>query len=350
MALIKTAGYSIRGIVACVPKTRFEIKDYPFENESEKKDFITRVGVQSKRIAPAGVTSSDLCINAAKTLIHELNWDPKQIELLVFVTQTPDYLIPFGAATIQYKLGIGNDCIAVNLHEGCSGWVSALSYIYGLMHTYKLKKALLLAGETSYIVSESDKTVFPLIGDAGTATAICAEDNGETSFFNLENFGEDSDAISIRDGGGRHPVTPQSIEPENFGKGISRTRIHSSMNAQKILGLALLQVPKNLTQLLEYAHVKKEEINYLILHQANRILCEGIRKRLGFEPQQTPYSMQQFGNTSSASIPLTIVSGLRDELMQSSNKILVSGFGVGLAIASAILPLPKLQTLSLTEL
>lgn len=350
MALLKTEGCSIAGITACVPKAVFNIRDFAFETDIERNDFIDKVGVQKKRIAPAGTTASDLCFNAANDIIAKLGWNKKEVDLLVFVTQTPDHNIPFGSSTLQHRLNLSNDCACFDFHTGCSGWVYGLSFIYGYMKAYGLKKALLLCGETSHIVSEQDKTTFPLIGDAGTATAIVATGSSEVSYFNLQTFGKDSDAIMIQDGGARNPTTIQSLQFEVLNPGVIRTRLQSSMNGQKILEFSLLSVPKNIQQLLQFATQKTAQVDYLLLHQANRILCEAIRKRIHFEEQKTPYSLQDFGNTSSASIPLTLVSQLQEQLSQKPNVILACGFGVGLSVASALLPLQKMNCVSLSEL
>ncbi len=350
MALLKSLGYTIAGLSACVPQNTFRVSDFAFKNDIERNDFISRVGVSEKRIAPEGTTASDLCVKAAEDLISDLNWDKEEIELLVFVTQTPDHLIPFGSAAIQHRLGLNNNCACFDFHTGCSGWVYGLSFIYGFMQAYRLKKALLLCGETSHIVSAHDKTTFPLIGDAGTATAITHSDSELLSFFNLQSFGKESAAITIADGGARSPVSEASLISENFGEGINRNRLHSSMDGQKILEFSLTSVPKNIEELLSFAGLNIAEIDFLVLHQANKILCEAVRKKLRAEASKTPYSLSEYGNTSSASIPLTLVTRLKETLLQGPNQILTCGFGVGLSAASAVLPLPKLNSISYSEL
>ncbi|MFN8287499.1 MAG: ketoacyl-ACP synthase III [Chitinophagales bacterium] len=350
MPLARGKGIQIIGAAAAVPSQVFDTTMYPFSSEAERKDFQKHVGVISLRKAPLGLTASDMCVIAAKRLVKDLDWSFSEIELLIFVTQTPDYLVPFGAAAIQEQLGLSNSCAAFDLHLGCSGFVYGLSAIQAYLQLYGWQKALLLCGETSHIVSYSDKSTYPLIGDAGTATAIEASSSAGSVYFNLETFGDGYDAIIIPEGGARKPASTSSLEEESQAKGIRRTSLHAHMNGQKVLEFSLRSVVKNIESLLTFASLPTDAIDYFVFHQANRIICESLRKKIKIPEEKFPYSLTNFGNTSSASIPLTMITALRSNLSDLQGTLLLAGFGVGLSAASAIIPVDKLCCTPLLEI
>jgi 3-oxoacyl-[acyl-carrier-protein] synthase III len=338
MAIFSVPGISLRGIASAVPPVVYDNRDYDHLAEKDRELFIKTVGVEKRRVARKGLTTSDLCETAAKQLIGSLGWDPSEIELLIFISQSRDYIIPATAGILQHKLGLPKTCLAYDISLGCSGYVYGLSVIGSQMAVSGIKKGLLMVGDVStQTTSPLDKSTFPLFGDGGTVTALELDPEAAPMVFNLQTDGKGYEAIIIPDGGIRNLVTPESFIYEQFGEGISRDRLQIALNGMEVFQFSLREVPPNIRQLLEHAGKDIEGVDYFILHQANRLMNESIRKKLGIASEKCPYSMNEYGNTSSASIPITINHAIREPMETGKVKLVLSGFGVGLSWGSIYL-------------
>ncbi len=339
MAIFQVPNINIAGISACVPEDEYDNNNYDWVSEKERSTLIKVIGVEKKHHAKKGTTTSDLCFVAANNLINELNWDRSEIDLLVFVSQSRDYIIPATAGLLQKKLSLPNTCIAFDISLGCSGYVYGLSVIGSMMATGMIKKGLLLTGDISTLnTSYKDKSAFPLFGDAGTATAIDLSNNTKPMMFNLQTDGGGYDAIIIPDGGIRNFADKNtSFNYETISDGIVRNKFNIALDGVKVFNFSLREVRPNVIKLLKEFELTTDDIDYFIFHQANKLMNETIRKQLKLAPEKVPYSLKDFGNTSSASIPLTIVTELSNKVSSSSLTMLLSGFGVGLSWGSVII-------------
>lgn len=336
MAIFPLPGIRISGIASAVPKGVYDNRDYGLLSEKERELFIKTVGVASRRVAPKGMTTSDLCEAAALKLMDELGWSPSGIDMLVFISQSRDYIIPATAGILQHKLGLPMTCIAYDISLGCSGYVYGLSVMGSQMLTAGIRKGLLMVGDVStQTTGPRDKSTFPLFGDAGTVTALELDPQAPTMHFNLQTDGRGYRAIIIPDGGIRNLVTPGSFTDEKIVEGIERNRLQIALDGMEVFQFSLREVPPNIRLLIQKAGLILDDIDYFILHQANRIMNESIRKKLQVPEDKCPYSIGQYGNTSSASIPLTINHALRRKMENGRLKLLLSGFGVGLSWGSA---------------
>lgn len=350
MPIASIDGIKLSGIAASVPKNIESNRDYPFSSDKEKELFIKTVGIENRRVAPVGLTASDLCIACGEELIEKLNVDKGDIKVLVFVSQTPDYLIPPTSTILQDKLNLPKDCIALDINLGCSGYVYGLFVVSSLMQTLNARKGLLLVGDVSTsCLSSEDKSTAPIFSDAGSATLLEAESKENRIYFNLQNDGSGFEAISIPDGGMRNPFKDESLEVKEIEKGIRRNATHLIMQGMEVFNFSLREVAPNIKALLSETGIDKEEIDYYVLHQANKLMNESIRKKLGIDPEKLPLSLNDFGNTSSASIPITMVTELGDDLRSKDLKLVLSGFGVGLSWGSAIVETKKITCLPLIE-
>lgn len=332
---------SLAGISACVPSEVMAISDYPHFSAQEAKDFTRHVGIASKRNSFNKV-SSDLCLAAAEKLLTELRWQKQEVGLLVLVTQSSDYLLPAAANLLQSKLQLSNDVLALDINLGCSGWVYGLSVTGSMMRALGIRKALLLAGETSVLADPADKTAFPLMGDAGTATALMLLDDAPDFSFIFQTDGTGFDAIIAPESGSRHMMLKKSQD---------RKVIYSArIDSRKVMEFCLKKVAPSIQALLEATHTRTQEVDYFIFHQANRIINEHIRKKINIHTEKLPYSIEWFGNTSSASIPLTMVTQLNEDLRKKKLLLLCSGFGVGLSIGNVLLKTDRLICPELIEI
>jgi 3-oxoacyl-[acyl-carrier-protein] synthase-3 len=342
MALFTKSNFKISGISACVPKNVEYNKDYKWVSEKERNDLIKRVGVEEKRVASKGITTADLCQVAAEKLIEGLGWKKEEIQLLVLVSQSRDYILPASACILQDKLGLPKSAIAFDVSMGCSGYTYGLSIVSNYVAHCGIQKALLLVGDVSSMTSYRDKTTYPLFGQAGTATAIEYSEAFDESYFNLQTDGSGHKAIMIPAGGMRNYPTKKMFEFKSFGKGIIRNDLHVALDGYAVFDFSLREVAPNVRAILAYAGKKIEDIDFFIFHQANLLINETIRKKLKLDIEKVPSSLKKYGNTSSATIPLTIVSELSEKVSTRKLKMLFCGFGVGLSWGSVILELNKI--------
>jgi 3-oxoacyl-[acyl-carrier-protein] synthase III len=351
MAFQLIRNVAIRGISACVPSFKEDNKTIPlFQNREEADKFIEATGVEFRRIVKdSGLCTSDLCYSTSLKLMEELKWKPDEIDCLIFVSQTPDYILPATACILQERLHLSTDCYALDISLGCSGWVYGLSVIASLIAGGSMKKGLLLAGDTTTVTkSPKDKSTYPLFGDAGTVTAVEFEQNAEPLMFHFGTDGKGHEAIMIPDGGFRNFFNDRSFEYKEIEPGIIRNSLQSILNGPAVFSFGISKAPKSVNSILEHFNIKKENIDYFIFHQANLFMNEKIRLKLKIEAEKVPYSLREFGNTSSASIPLTIVTQERSKL--SDKKLLACAFGVGLSWASVIFNTNNLKCPDLVEI
>lgn len=332
MAFLDFNHISIRGISACVPRN-IEYTDNIYMKWGGFEQFLSTTGIERRHKAPQDICSSDLCIHSAERLIADLHWDKRDIDVIIYVTQTPDYILPATSTIIQEKLGLNESCYALDISLGCSGWVYALSVMAALMQNGTIKKGLLLAGDTILkFCSPHDKSTYPLFGDAGTATALEYDYlNNVPMKFCMNSDGKGYEAIIIRDGGYRNPVSKNSFIEKVYGDGIVRNKVNLELDGMNVFSFGLSKAPQVIDELIKHFSLKKDEIDFFTFHQANLFMNEKIRKKMKLAVAKVPYSLKNFGNTSCASIPLTLVTQIKDELQTRYLKHIGCGFGVGLS-------------------
>jgi len=339
MAILHAKNVTIKGLAACVPAYREDNKTLPLLGTGEDAArFIETTGIEYRHmVKDSGLCSSDLCYEAAEKLVADLGWAKEDINCLIFVSQTPDYILPATSCILQHRLGLSLDCYAMDISLGCSGWVYGLSAISSLLSSGTMKKGLLLVGDTTTITkSARDKSTYPLFGDAGTATAIEYEEGAEGIRFHMGTDGKGAEAIMIPDGGFRNFYNEKSLEYSEVEPGIFRNRLQSILDGPSVFTFGITKGPRSVNALIENFQLNRDEVDYFVFHQANMIMNEKIRTKLKIEPEKVPYSLDEYGNTSSSSIPLTIVSRLNEALGGSRKKVLTCAFGVGLSWASAV--------------
>ncbi len=346
MAIFNIPNIAIKGLVASVPKNKVENKTYPYHSKIEKEQFEATTGIKNRRVVSKGQTALDLCIAATQRLMEELKWEPNDIQLLIFVTQTPDYKFPGNAPIAQDRLSLNKNTIAFDVNLGCSGYVYGLSIIASLLSNIK-GKALLLVGDVSTLyLNEKDKTTAPLFSDAGSASAIEYNTQLKDIIFNLQTDGSGYNAIICKNGGAKNVTTHQSLD---IDVKTGRRPIDMKLNGIDVFNFSRREVIPNIKELLIASDKKINEIDFLLLHQANKFMNDFIIKKLNIFPYKAPSSLEEYGNTSSASIPLTIATKLRISTFSKSKNVLLSGFGVGFSWASCIISIENLKCLELIE-
>ncbi len=328
--MILTQNAKISGVSVCVPDNLVNnLKRLKFK---DKKQFINLTGVSEHYLDERNLfKTSDLCLKAAEKIINDLKWKRDEIDFLIFVSQSRDYLLPSTACILQEKLKLKKNVFTLDIPFGCSG------YVYGLFNSFLISsnmkgKGLLLCGDmSSKFIDMKDEKYFGLFGDAGSATAV--EFTKDKKFDTPFTFGAD--------GTGSNNLIYKS---DGFN---NSTNVFLEMEGPKIFEFAIEEVPKQINDLLKKSKHREKDLNYCILHQANKFLVESILKKTKISNDKNLMSIQKFGNTNSASIPVTILNN-KDKVKNS--KIIISGFGVGYSWASAIINLEKIKITNLLKL
>ncbi|MDO9551560.1 3-oxoacyl-ACP synthase III family protein [Rhodonellum sp.] len=352
MAFLTFDQVGIRGIAAAVPANRIINREYTeFFSAADVADIVDKTGIEERRFAPDGMCASDLCQAAAERLIADLGIDKSEIDLLVFVSQTPDYRMPATAVLLQDRLGLSKQTMAFDLSLGCSAFVYALSVVYALVQNGTIRKALLLDGETrSRAYYPKDRRVAFLFGDGGVAALIEKNEKFGKSYFSLNSDGSRGDLIKIKSGGYRFPSSEESVQEKVLDEyGNISTDEHGTMNGAEVFNFVLEEIPGDLKNIMAYAGISKEDPDFFVFHQANAFMNGYLAKKMKLPSEKVPSSIHEFGNTSSVSIPLTIVSQLQGKL-EGSKKLLLCGFGVGMSWASAVMDLQDCKVSDLVEL
>ena len=350
MAFSSIPNIAVRGISACVPAQTEENESLSILSSEEKAKLLPSIGVSRHRIVPAEICTSDLCVAAAEKLIDALGWEKSEIDCIVFVTQTPDYHLPATSCVIQNKLGLPTSCFTLDVSLGCSGWVVGLQTIASILSAGSMRRGLLLAGDTlSKVAYAKNKATWPLFGDAGTVTALELQE-GASLKFHVASDGGGAGVIIVRDGGFRHPVSRESFSEFVDGNGNVTTNLSLHMDGMDVFSFAQSEAPRSVKKLCEYFSIARENVDCFSFHQANLSLNERIREKLKLPPEKVPYSLKNFGNTSSASIPLTLVTERANVLRGGAMKHIACGFGVGLSWGSVYFETDKICVPELVEI
>jgi len=319
------------GMATCVPKRVFHnIDDAPPQIRSERERLARNIGIYTRRLCPEWQTFSDLAFEATEKLLAELKWNKADVDALIVVTQSPDYPIPATAIILQDRLQLPQTTIAFDVNLGCSGYPFGLHLVGSMIAAGAIKKGLVLVGDRSG--DERD----PLFSDAGTATALEFDANAPPMHFDLNSDGSGYRAIILPVGGHREPVHMSHLIQHRDEGGYWRCSMDLILDGPAVLSFSTQRVPPAVEDLLNHVGMSKDEIDYFIFHQANRMINETIRKKLKLPEEKVPSTLRDLGNTSGASLPVTMTARLHEILSQGKHRLLLCGFGIGLSWGSAI--------------
>lgn len=351
MAIVSFSGVGIKAMAAAVPSNR--INNYAYTQyfpADEVREVVDKIGVYERRFADENTCSSDLCFAAAEKLFADNSIDRSEIDLLVFISQTPDYRMPATSVILQHRLGLQNSTIAFDINLGCSAFIYGMAVVYSMMGKTNLRKALLLDGETrSKVYSPKDRRTAFLFGDGGIAALIERNEKFGESFFSMNSDGSRENLIKINAGGYRIPSSPETLKEKVVDEyGNIRSEEQGYMNGGDVFTFVNREVPTDINRILEYSGRDKDSFDYIIFHQANNFINTHLAKKLKLDVNKIPSTIEKYGNTSSVSVPLTIVSELKDK-MQGEKELLLSAFGVGMTWATAIAKFIDLKISDIVE-
>ncbi len=332
MAYFSFKNIKISGIQTAVPKDCVEISSFAdvFGEETVRKS-MDMTGVKRVRQAHEKQTASDLGFVAAKGLIDRLQIDVDTIDGIVFVSLSPDYFRPQTGCVLQKRLGIGDRCAVFDVSLGCSGFVYGVQVASSIMANSDMERVVLITAETARKVSwKKDRGTALLIGDG--AAAVLLEKNiqfDDPIRGVLQSDGNRSDAIILPAGGFRNPMV--SREPYICDDGNERTYYHLHMDGTEVFNFAVFDVPKTIKEFLQKSGMAIDMYDYFAFHQANAFISKQLMKKFKIPKDKMLMSIEEYGNTSSASIPITLSHNFQHDNSEVYKKVLACGFGVGLS-------------------
>ena len=321
----------IQAIVTTVGSQKISFEDSYREyglSEKEASRLKKNFGFNTRHIVSEGAKTSDLCMQSANNIFENDVINRHEIDGIIFVTQSPNFMAPSTSIYIQDKLGLRNDLVAFDVNLGCSGFINGLNLSYSLINS-GLKNILLMVGDVaSNFVEPNDHTVAPIMGDAGSAILISAKPNAK-SIFTLFSDGSGHEALIVNDG--------------NFYSEKFNSKPKMIMDGKAVFNFTIKRVPSSIEEILSLAGESVEDIDLFVLHQPNSYILKMVQKKLGLPEEKIPMKTQSiYGNQNSASIPGTISGFLNEKYSGQKLKSLFCGFGIGLSWGCAIIETDKI--------
>lgn len=348
----------LAAVNACVPPHEISIMDeleYYGGNRKKVERLRRVIGLNTRRVCPEGVTASDLCFQAASELLDSNGTEREEIDALLFLSQTPDYQMPATACVLQDRLGLSRECAAIDLSQGCSGYVYGLWMAAGLIASGACKKILLLVGDAFPPRNPANRVVSPIFGDSGTASLLLRDPSAPDMPFALGTDGAGHELIAMPAGRARRPLSldrdndAELYEDTFDAEGNPWRMLQPYMNGRKISDFSLQVVPAHLRSFMARANVSPQQIDWLFLHQANGQIVECVTDMAGFLPCMIwSETFSRYGNLACASIPVAICDRLGKN-GQDKGQMLLCGFGVGLSWASCLVRMTDLRVGPITN-
>lgn len=305
----------IKGIASAVPAHVIDNLDYVEKlGQRRAKKQVMLTGIRRRHCVEEGQSASDLSCVCAEKLLKKLNWNRNDIRVLVNVTQSPDLLSPSTALIIQKRLGVGQDCLAFDVNLGCSGYVSGLQIVAALLQSTG-GKGLLFAGDGRYMeASDVSSTDALLFGDGSSVTAL------EVGNGNPMLYAQKSD-------GARYNLLTRALDGT------------LTMDGNAVLLFSLNEVCESIKNCKTHFAIQEDSIDYYVLHQAQKLILDGIARECDIAPEKVLTSYEEYGNTSTATLPITICHNIEELQKKEHVKLYLCGYGVGLAWSSVVLEL-----------
>ena len=338
----------IRGILTVLPKkaVKFEeeMSNYNFSPIKSMKLKLA-MGYNEHRIAEPGQTSSDFCEYGIRHLIDNGLLDSKEVDALLFVSQSPDYFMPPTSNLLHGKFGLRQDCLCMDINQGCAGFELGMIQACLLLDQPAIKKVVLLNADVlSPKVSPRDRNSKPLIGDAAAITVIeqCEEEN--PIYANIKMDGTGALVLNIPAGGFRMPSTPETAVMEEDAAGNFRSKDHLVMQGDEVFNFVQREVPPMIEHLFEQSGVARDAVDWYMFHQPNKFMLHKLADKLGIPHEKMPANIvENFGNASGVTVPTCISYNLGDQLCNSTMQLCMAGFGVGLTWSSLMMRIGNLK-------
>ena len=345
---------SITGILTVVPAyERKFVDDMVNFNFSEARSLKLKevMGYDRHRIVNGHVCSSDLAIHGLEHLLKTNRLSLEEIDALVVVTQSPDYLMPATSSVIHGRLGLHQDVFCVDINQGCAGFIIGLMQSFMLLDQLEIRKVVLINVDVlSRKVSSRDRNSFPLIGDAASITIVENRPGAGDIKANLKMDGTRREALIIPAGGFANPSNNTTAELVEDSEGNSRALDHLKMDGSGVFNFVMTEVPELIKDLLLWTKTEVSDIDTFLFHQPNRFMLQKLADKLNIPRDKMPSNIvESFGNSSGVTIPLAATYNLSNKLLYEEQRICFSGFGVGLTWGAMLANLGPLQFCEMVE-
>jgi 3-oxoacyl-[acyl-carrier-protein] synthase-3 len=321
-------GFRIAGVATCVPaRVENNLADDLGFDPDEVRKVVQMAGVRERRVVEPGVTSADLCFEAAESLLERLGWERESVTGLIFVTQSPDYFLPSTACLLHLWLGLSDECAAFDLGLGCSGYPYGLYLAASMLRAGGHQRILMLHGETpSRFVAPDDQATRLLFSDAGSATALELVPDAPAQHFCLNTDGSGYAGLIIRGGAfrDRTPADPRELFLRMDGAGI--------------FNFTIKRVPPLIRAALELSGRSVEQVDAFLFHQSNRFIMKHLMKKCGLPEARVPMTIEDNGNCGGPSVAVTLTRTLAAE-RERAQTLMMLGYGVGLSWGAAVVEL-----------
>lgn len=337
---IKLNGVRVRSIASAIPERQMDLTElYGIYGMDEVDRIMGLNGIYHVRTAPEEICTSDLCALAARKVMREI--DSSQIDGIVFVTQTPDHIMPATSTLLQHRLGLSEDVVAFDINHGCSGYIYGLYQASLLIASGSCRMVLVCVGDVlTPLINPLDRATRMAFGDAGSATLV-EQGKGDIAF-SIQTKGSGAKQMWIKSGGSRYPSDQNSGMVSVRSDGNMRSDEDLYINGLEIFEHAIREVPRTIESALELSGISRTEVGMFGLHQMSQFVLERLRKVMKLSDAKVPITMANYGNTGSASIPL-MLSHIHRQSTQNTKlkKTVLCGFGAGLSSAAAVLDLSQ---------
>ena len=352
MAYWNIKNVALRGVTGTVPNNPVKSSDLPFFTKEEADTFNATVGIKNRYIASEDICASDLCFDAAERLIAGLGWEKETIDVLLFASVTGDFKTPPTSAILQDRLGLPSSTFVLDIPMGCCGCMYGINVAGNMLSAGTAKRAIVLVGDTAMRMGNpKDKSRGPLFGDSGTALALEYDTTAEDIIIDFNTLGSGYQALMTPHGGYRHPVTQESFVEQDFGNGIIRAPKDALINGMDVFSFAITKPPISVKKMLENKGLDKDkDIDFFLIHQANKLIVDRLVKKLKLPVEKVPYNLQKFGNLGGASVLMLMVSEIAEELSSKPLTLLCSSFGLGLTWGTMLLKTNRMTVLPLKML
>ena len=340
MAYWEIKNVAVRGVTGTVPNHPVKSAELPYFTQEEADTFDATVGIKNRYIAPNDVCASDLCLDAGERLLAGLGWEKGSVDMLLFSSVTGDYRTPPTSAILQDRMGLPSSTFVLDVPMGCCGCMYCINVAGNMLSAGTAKRALILVGDTAMRMGNpKDKSRGPLFGDSGTALALEYDPTAADIIIDFNTMGSGYQALMTPHGGYRHPIDiEKSFIEEDFGNGIIRAPKDALINGMDVYSFAITKPPISVKKMLDEQGLDKDkDVDFFLVHQANKLIVDRLVKKLKLPAEKVPYNLQEFGNLGGASILMLMSSEIGEELSSRPLTLLCSSFGLGLTWGTMLL-------------
>jgi 3-oxoacyl-[acyl-carrier-protein] synthase III len=310
-----------------------------FGDWSEVKIF-EKTGISSRFLAAQDECASDLGYFAAQKLLNSGVIFADEVDYLIFCTQSPDYFLPASSCILQNRLNLSKRCGAIDINQGCSGFVYCLGLAKALIETDQAQNVLIITADTySKFINKNDKSTRTIFGDAAAATLVQGViANSESIYgFYYGTDGSGANNLIVPSGGMRAPKSLNSSAEKSDNSGNVRSDDNIFMNGAEIFAFTMRVVPETLKEIFLRSNLYLNDIDLFVFHQANKFMLDHLKKKLDLPDKKFYINFSDCGNTVSSTIPIAINRALSQNVLQNGMKVCIMGFGVGYSWAGAII-------------